>query len=175
MPQHGRDQDHDRRRVIPGEPACTRKKPAEIRGRRFERMAAERNPRETAEEQRQSPRGRLVQRAFLLLGPAASLAPRAPATMDAQGHAVHAAPDHEIPARAVPEAAQQHRDEHVGLRAHHSAAVASERDVQVIAEPGRETDVPATPELGDRPRDVRHAEVLRQFEAEDPRRADGHE
>ena len=49
---------------------------------------------------------------------------------------------------------------------------AAERDVQVVAQPGRQADVPAPPELLEVGAAVRRAEVLRQREAEHLRRAD---
>ena len=53
-------------------------------------------------------------------------------------------------------------------------AVAAERDVEVVAEPGRQRHVPAAPELLHRVGDVGPAEVLREAEAEHPAEADRH-
>ena len=53
-------------------------------------------------------------------------------------------------------------------------AVAAERDVEVVAEPGRQRDVPAPPELGEALRDVRVVEVLEEAEPEHPAEPDRH-
>ena len=54
------------------------------------------------------------------------------------------------------------------------AAAAAERNEQVIAQPGRQRDVPAPPELGDVGGQVRHVEILGQLVAEQVGRADRH-
>ena len=76
--------------------------------------------------------------------------------------AVEQAPDHEVPAGAVPQAAQEEHDDQVEVRRAGRDAVAAERHVEVVAEPARQRDVPAAPELLDVSRDVRPAEVLRE-------------
>ena len=55
-----------------------------------------------------------------------------------------------------------------------AAAAAAQRDEQIIAQPGRQRDVPAPPEVRDVRRQVRHVEVLRQLVAEQVGDADGH-
>ena len=86
--------------------------------------------------------------------------------------AVESAPRHERPLRAVPEAAQEHRQHQVAQRGRLAVAAAAQRNVQVIAQPRRERDVPAVPEIRDARRQVRHAEVLRKDESEQARAAD---
>src|SRR6185312_16748255 len=63
----------------------------------------------------------------------------------AQG--VEDAPDRECPGRAVPDARDQERDEQIAIGEERAAAASAERDVNVIAEPGGEADVPARPEF----------------------------
>ena len=53
-----------------------------------------------------------------------------------QGRAVHGAPDHEIPGRAVPKAAEQHRDEEIAVTLELAVPVAAERDVEIVPQPG---------------------------------------
>lgn len=74
----------------------------------------------------------------------------------------------------MPEAAHQehHEDVVVPTPLHHP--VASERDVEVIPEPGGEGDVPAAPKLLDGFREIGSAEVLHQVKAHHPSRPDGH-
>src|SRR5204863_6020339 len=90
---------------------------------------------------------------------------------DDQKHAVHRAPEHEVPARAVPEAAENHRDHQI---ADAVAAIAAEWDVKIVAEPRREADVPAMPELARILRGVRMIEVERDLEAEEACECAGH-
>ena len=84
---------------------------------------------------------------------------------------MQASPDDEGPVRAVPEAAEQHRQHQVDVGAELRAAVAAERNVEIVAQPRRQRDVPATPEIRKADRRVRHAEVVGQREAEAERDA----
>ena len=77
--------------------------------------------------------------------------------------------------RAVPEAGRKPDDEEVEDHALAAAAAAAERDIQILAEPRAERDVPAPPELRHAQRQIRAAEVLRDVEAQHPADADGHE
>ena len=86
---------------------------------------------------------------------------------------VQAAPDHEPPGRPVPQAAEQHRDHEVDVRPALTATAAAEGDVQVVAEPSRQRDVPSAPELLDRASGVRPVEVDRELEPQELRDADG--
>src|SRR5690606_22181186 len=52
------------------------------------------------------------------------------------------APQHEGPGRAVPQAAEHHREHQIRVGPTRTEAIASQRDVQVVAQPGRERDVP---------------------------------
>ena len=88
-------------------------------------------------------------------------------------HAVHRAPQHEFPLGAVPQAAQEHRQPEIQIGAPGAVPAAAQRNVQVVAEPGRQTDVPAPPEVARVQRDVRPVEVERDFIAQQQRRADG--
>ena len=67
--------------------------------------------------------------------------------MSREIHAVYRPPNHEGPSGAVPQPAQQHRDEQVQVRPPAPAAVSAERDIQVVPQPLREGDVPTPPEL----------------------------
>ncbi len=107
------------------------------------------------------------------LGEAAPPARLGAGPLQRQAHAVHAAPEDEGPAGAVPEAAEQHGHDEVHVGAAAALAVAAQRDVQVVAQPARQGDVPAAPEVLDGARRVRRVEVLGQLEAEQQRDADG--
>src|SRR5690606_2583166 len=94
--------------------------------------------------------------------------------LDGQPDAVPGAPDHVGEVGAVPQAAEQHGQEQVAVGLEGAAAVASQADVQVVAQPGGQADVPAPPELGDRLADVGLVEVLHEAEAHHQTQADGH-
>ena len=98
----------------------------------------------------------------------------APPALRRQRAAVDPAPDQERPRRAVPEPAEQHRDHDVAERPEPPAAVAAERDVEVVAQPARERHVPAPPEVAQREGHVGAVEVLRQLVSEQQGEADRH-
>ena len=83
-------------------------------------------------------------------------------------------PDHEVPACAVPQAAQQHGGHQVRVGPGAAAPVAAEWNVQIVAQPARKRYVPAPPELGDAARQVRASKILREVEAEKQRQTDRH-
>ncbi len=74
----------------------------------------------------------------------------------------------------MPQAAEEHGQEQVAVGLEGAAAVAAQADVEVVAQPGRQADVPAPPELGDRLADVGLVEVLHEAEAHHQAEADGH-
>ncbi len=88
--------------------------------------------------------------------------------------AVQTAPDHERPARAVPQAAEQHRDEEIAVAEQEAATVSAERDVEVIAQEQRERDVPAPPEFDDGGRSIWRVEIHGQQDAEHARETNRH-
>src|SRR5439155_12657302 len=57
----------------------------------------------------------------------------------------------------------------VAVRLDGATAVTAERNVEVVAQPRRQRDVPARPELGERLREVRPVEVHSQVVAQEPR------
>ncbi len=96
------------------------------------------------------------------------------AAFEGQHPAVHRAPDDEIPRRAVPEPAEQHRDDEIGVGARERPAISAQRNVKIFAQPGGERDVPASPEIGDRFRAIRRIEILRENEPEHEPEPDRH-
>src|SRR3546814_20116113 len=75
--------------------------------------------------------------------------------------------------RAVPQAAEEHREEEVAIGAAHAVAVAAQRDVEVVAQPPRERHVPAAPEVLERQRPGGGVGVLGEPDAEQQRAAAG--
>ncbi len=84
------------------------------------------------------------------------------------------APHGEIPCRAVPQPADQHRDHEIDVPPDWSAPVAAQWNVKIIAQKVRQRDVPTRPELHDAGRFVRRSEVDRQANAEQQRQSDRH-
>src|ERR1700734_1659430 len=70
--------------------------------------------------------------------------------VEREEQSVVGAPQHEVPARAVPEPGQQETDPEIEIGARIALAVAPERFVEIVADPCRQRDVPAPPELRDR-------------------------
>ena len=96
------------------------------------------------------------------------------AAAEAAGHqqqAVVDAPQHVVPAGAVPEAREHERRHDVRELAAEAFARAAQRDVDVVAEPRGQRDVPAAPEVLGAARQVRMVEIDHQLEAEPARRA----
>ena len=82
-------------------------------------------------------------------------------------------PQNEGPAGAVPEAAQEHGGHQVPQSAGPPPPVASQTDVEVVPQPGRQADVPALPEVPEAERPVRLVEVHREAEAQQQGDPDG--
>ena len=80
-------------------------------------------------------------------------------------------PEDEIPGGSVPQSTKEHRDHQVQGRAVRSSSIASEWDVQVVAEPGGETDVPSSPELARVAGEVGEGEVSHEPYAHQARRS----
>lgn len=86
--------------------------------------------------------------------------------MGREVHSVEETPGDECPSGPVPQPAQQHRDEQVQIGSRSATAVATERNVEVITEPGGQGDVPASPELGDVAGEIGLVEILGQLNAQ---------
>lgn len=107
-----------------------------------------------------------------------------PAPRSARGNArplvepVQRAPDEKRPADAVteagmPQAADNENGHDIRVVAQRPGTAAAERDVEVVAEPVAERNVPARrPEFGGRKRKIGPAEILHQPDAEEQRQTD---
>ena len=73
----------------------------------------------------------------------------------------HHAPEDKIPACPVPEAGEKPHDCEREYRAGIAVAAAAERDVDIVAKPCAERDVPAAVELAHRARGVGQVKVAR--------------
>src|SRR5262249_13030266 len=79
------------------------------------------------------------------------------------------APDDKSPAGPVPGAAQDENNREIAHRIPARSATTAERHVDIVAEPGRQRDVPASPEILNRSRRIRIIEIFRKSEAKHPR------
>jgi len=97
-----------------------------------------------------------------------------PPAMRRESDAVPGAPDKKRPASAMPEAADHHGDDEIQVREDFPArAEAGQREIQIIAQPIGEGDVPATPEVGNVLGGVGAIEVGRKRDAEQQGGAQG--
>ena len=83
-------------------------------------------------------------------------------------------PEDKRPACAVPQAGCEKYEKPVEPRPRLPLSVAAERNIQVVAEPAGQRNVPAAPELLDGGRSVRIIEVFAEMEAEHASETDGH-
>ena len=84
--------------------------------------------------------------------------------IDHEAHAVEQAPDDEHARGPMPYACDEHSGKVVEVGAQLSTAVAPQRDIDVVAKPGGEGDVPAVPKLREARGLVGEAEVVLQAE-----------
>src|ERR1700722_264025 len=94
-------------------------------------------------------------------------------TVNRQKQAVAEAPDDEVHARAVPDAADRHSDDDVSIYASDADPRATQRYVDVIDQPVGQRNVPVPPEFSDVGAAVRPVKILRNLNAEETRRTDG--
>src|SRR5580698_7590245 len=93
--------------------------------------------------------------------------------LDDEKDSVQRAPDHESPVSSVPQPAYGKGYEQVEVEPRRAHAIAAERNVDIVAEPGGERDVPALPELAIALREVRMIEVGHELKAHNPGASDG--
>lgn len=79
---------------------------------------------------------------------------------------MESAPRNEGPISPVPESAQQENDESIPDNLPFRTPAAAERDIDVIAEPRGQGDMPTPPELRDVPAEIGDVEVPHQFDTE---------
>ena len=96
------------------------------------------------------------------------------AALESEHAAMESAPDHEIPRRAVPQSAEQHRKDQVDVGSPPASAISAERDVEVFPQPRGKRNVPAPPEVSDGFRSIGRIEILSEDEAEDETEPDRH-
>src|SRR5438874_3734376 len=82
------------------------------------------------------------------------------------------APDDKRPGRAVPEPADQERQDQVAIKIDAALAQSAERNEDVIEQPVGKGDMPAPPEIAKAYGSIRRIEVRRQLETQQQRRSD---
>ena len=74
----------------------------------------------------------------------------------------------------MPQPAQEHCDDEIDILPQLAFAVAAQGDINVVANPCGERDVPAPPKVGDAHRAIRCVEVDGEMEAQQQSNANGH-
>lgn len=100
-------------------------------------------------------------------------APACSGFSNAHVNAIQKPPHHIGEAGTMPQAACEEHDDLVQILAEFTLSVAAEGNVQIIAEPVGEADMPAPPQFGKAVRGQRAAEIFHQADAEHLARADG--
>ena len=89
-----------------------------------------------------------------------------PELMDSQSNAMQHAPKHKIPGSPMPQAAQEHGNDKVGILAYLALTVAAQGYIEIIAQPTGKRDMPTTPELRNGCRLIRRIEVYVEVKAQ---------
>src|SRR6185437_14628978 len=93
---------------------------------------------------------------------------------DDHAQTVQRPPDHEVPVRSVPDAGNEKGDEQIPAGVKGPATVPAEGNIDVVAEPGGQADVPARPEFAQAGGEVGIVEVQDEMEAHQLRHAASH-
>ena len=88
-----------------------------------------------------------------------------PQLLHDQKNGEHQSPDNEVPGCPVPEAGQHPHHQNIQQLAGPSDAVAAQRDIHIIPEPGAQRYVPASPELCDAGGNIGIVKVFKEVEA----------
>ena len=83
-------------------------------------------------------------------------------------------PCHKVETRAMPQPTQEHCDDEIDILTQLAFAVATQGDINVVANPCGERDVPAPPKVGDAHRAIRGVEVDGEMETQQQGYANGH-
>src|SRR6476660_931974 len=77
-------------------------------------------------------------------------------------------PNQERPVRAMPKSADNENNKRIPDFHPHAAFAAAKWNVQIIAEPGRERNVPSAPEFGNVAREIRERKISQELNPEKP-------
>ena len=81
---------------------------------------------------------------------------------------MHRSPEHEGPHRSMPQPRDKHGEHHVQVSAKLAVTIPTQRNVDIVAKPSRQTDVPPLPEITQPGRQVRVVEIQHQADAKQP-------
>src|SRR5439155_1224768 len=93
---------------------------------------------------------------------------------DHHAQRVEGSPDEEGPGRPVPDAGDEKGQKQIPVHVESPVFVSSERNIDVVPEPGGKADVPARPEIAQPGGEVGIVEVQNQMETHELRDAAGH-
>src|SRR2546430_12818340 len=87
---------------------------------------------------------------------------------------MESSPDEEGPGRTVPDAGNEEGQKQIPVHVEGAVFVSSERNIDIVPEPGRKADVPARPEIAQPGGEVGIVEVQNQMKAHELGDAAGH-
>ena len=88
-------------------------------------------------------------------------------------NAVQESPNYKIPRGAVPQSTDSKYNDDIDIRSDFSFPIASKREIEIVAEPVGERDMPSCPKILEGSRQIRFVEISAQFEPEQTGCADG--
>ena len=99
---------------------------------------------------------------------------RHPELMGCKRNAMHHSPKYKIPRSAMPQAAQEHGNDEIGILANFPLPVASQRNIKVIAQPAGKRNMPPPPKFRNGSGLIRRIEIDIEMEAQQQGNADSH-
>ena len=99
---------------------------------------------------------------------------RHPELMGCKRNAMHHSPKYKIPRSAMPQAAQEHGNDEIGILADFPLPVASQRNIKVIAQPAGKRNMPPPPKFRNGSGLIRGIEIDIEMEAQQQGNADSH-
>lgn len=99
---------------------------------------------------------------------------RHPELMGCKRNAMHHSPKYKIPRSAMPQAAQKHGNDEIGILANFPLPVASQRNIKVIAQPAGKRNMPPPPKFRNGSGLIRGIEIDIEMEAQQQGNADSH-
>ena len=90
-----------------------------------------------------------------------------------ENEAVEGAPQHERPRGSMPQPPQQHGQQKIPIRLPRAVTISAQGNIEIVAQPRREADMPPPPELRRTSRNVRQVEVQHNIKTQETSRAPG--
>ena len=96
-----------------------------------------------------------------------------PPAVNGEHQTVQQAPQNKVKSSTVPQPTDSHRNQEVQINTWHGDARSSQRDVDIVEQPGGKRDMPVAPEIGDVGLKVGPIEIFWNANAKEPCGADG--